>query len=72
MKIEDAVKHGERLVGTLKREDAIAVHVLVELAKKVAKIRRPIRDLADALAPDGKLTQVPMFEDNKDRSDGNR
>lgn len=70
MKISDAIKHAEALVPSLKREEAVAVYVLVELAKKVIRVRRPMRDLADALAPQADLNQVAMFEEKSDESEG--
>ena len=62
MRIEEAVKISESLIERdLKQSDAVAVWVLVQLAKKVLRFRRPLRDLADAMAPEAKLNQVSMF-----------
>lgn len=67
MRIEEAIKISEALVERdLKKSDAIAVWVLVQLAKKVMRARRPIRDLADAIAPEAKLNQVSMFPEESD------
>lgn len=71
MRIEEAIKIADSLVkNDLKRSDAVAVWVLVQLAKKVVRLRRPMRDLADALAPEAKLNQVSMFEEPADEQEG--
>jgi len=57
--LDDAVKHaaGMQLTG----RDAIAVHVLVEAGKRVLKVKRPIRELAEAVSPEGHLNQVDLL-----------
>jgi hypothetical protein len=64
VKIEDALRTAEALVPTLKGKDAVAVHVLVQLGKKVWRLRKPVRQLADAVAPDAApLSQESLFDE---------
>lgn len=70
MRIEEAIKVADALVkNDLKKSDAVAVWVLVQLARKVIKLRSPVRDLADALAPGAKLNQVSMFDEPADEQE---
>jgi len=64
VKVEHAIKVAAELVPSLKGRDAVAVHVLVQLAKRVRRARRPLRQLADAIAPEASgLNQEPLFGD---------
>lgn len=64
MKISHAIKTAQALVPKLKAEEAVAVHVLVQLAKRVQRLQKPIRRLADTFAPDAvPLNQEPLFAD---------
>lgn len=48
MTLDDAVKHASKM--QLTGHDAIALHVLVEASKRILKMKRPIRELAEALS----------------------
>lgn len=61
MKAEDAVRRATTVASSLKGEDAVAVHVLVELARRVIRTRQAIRDLAEAVAPETHLNQQDLF-----------
>jgi len=64
VKIEHAIKAATDLVPKLTGKEAVAVHVLVQLAKRVRRARKPIRQLADAIAPDAPpLSQESLFAD---------
>jgi len=68
VRIDHAIKQAQKLVPALKGRDDVAVHVLVQLAKKVMRTRKPIRQLADAIAPEAPpLSQEPLFADPEDR-----
>ena len=60
MRLEDAVKEGAQLAKGLSGRDAVVVHVLVQLAKRVIRSRRSIRALADALDPETALNQQSL------------
>jgi hypothetical protein len=51
VRLDHAIKHAEKLVDQLKGEDAVALHVLVQMCKRVRRCQKPIRQLAEALAP---------------------
>ena len=67
MKLDDAVEEGTQLVARLKGRDAIVVYSLVELGRAVLKSRRPIRALADILAPEAHLNQEPLFAETEEK-----
>jgi len=61
--LDDAIKHAvSKVAPQLKGRDAAAVHALIEMAKKVRGVQKPIRQLADAVAPHAPLNQIEMFE----------
>jgi hypothetical protein len=65
VKLGDAIKQAESLVPKLKGNDAVAVHVLAELARRVSRLQRPIRQLADGLSPKlAGLTQETLFRED--------
>lgn len=68
MRILDAVRIGEKLVdsGDLDPEDKIAVHCLVQLAKKVHRLQKPLRQLERAICPKEKeeLNQLSLISDD--------
>ncbi len=67
MRVEHAIKVATELVPKLKAEDAVAVHVLVQLAKRVRRAAKPIRQLADAIAPEAPpLNQESLFGDESE------
>lgn len=59
MTLDDAVKHAAKM--QLTGLDAVALHVLVEASKRILKMKRPIRDLAEAVSPDANLNQAPLL-----------
>ena len=71
MKIDHAIKHAQTMIPELKGKDAVAVHVLVELAKRARRLQKPIRQLADAFAPKeaAELNQIPLFKEPEERSE---
>lgn len=66
MRIDDAIKHAQKnVLPKLKTEDAVALHVLIELAKRVRRFQRPIRQLADVFSPAApELNQVQLFDES--------
>jgi hypothetical protein len=68
VRLDHAIKHAEKLVKELKAEDAVAVHVLVQMCKRVRRSQKPIRQLADALAPKeaAHLNQESLFPEADD------
>lgn len=66
MRIDDAIKHAQKnVLPKLKAEDAVALHVLIELAKRVRRWQKPLRQLADAFSPkEPELNQVSLFDDS--------
>jgi len=65
MLLGDAVKRAEKLLPTLSGRDAAAIHALIEMAKRVQRFQKPLRDLHRALLPD-ELTQTSLFSNNGD------
>lgn len=65
MKLTDAIRTAEKMVAEAKGEQAVALTVLVKLAKKVVRLQYPIRDLARALAPEARLDQQDLFKDDE-------
>jgi hypothetical protein len=64
VRLDHAIKHAQTMIPELKGKDAVAVHVLVELAKRARRAQKPIRQLADALSPkEPELNQVSLFTD---------
>lgn len=65
MNIRDAVRQSQKLVdsGELEAVDAVAVHCLIELAKKVVRVQRPLRQLERAVCPREDLNQVSIFDE---------
>jgi hypothetical protein len=64
VKLDAAIKHAQEMLPNLKGEDAVAVHVLVEMGKRAKRLQRPIRQLADAFAPRApELNQTELFSD---------
>lgn len=63
MNLDDAIRQGQLLVTQLKGRDAVAVHSLLELAKKVRSARGAVRQLADAIAPESGLNQTRLFDE---------
>jgi len=59
MTLDDAVRHAAKM--QLTGQDAIAVHVLAEASKRILKMKRPIRDLAEAISPAANLNQVDLL-----------
>lgn len=68
MNLRDAVRHAQKLVDDekLTGKDAIAVHCLVQLSKKVLRVQKPLRQLERALCPKEELNQVSMFPEEDD------
>jgi len=67
VKLEHAIEHAQAMVPGLKGKDAVAVHVLVEIAKRAKRLRKPVRQLADALSPrESELNQESLFPDEDD------
>jgi hypothetical protein len=64
--LDDAVKHAARM--ELSGLDKVAVHVLAEAGKRILKMKRPIRELAEAISPDANLNQVGLL--GGDKGDG--
>ena len=67
MRLQHAIRHVQRMVdqGTLTGVDAIAVHCLVQLAKKVLRVQVPIRQLERAICPKEELNQTSLFEESE-------
>jgi len=65
MTLDDAVKHAAKM--QLTGHDAIAVHVLVEASKRILKMKRPIRELAEAVSPEANLNQVTLLGGSEER-----
>jgi hypothetical protein len=61
VKLERAIEVAK--AADLKGEEKIAVHVLVQLAKRVVATRRAIRALATAVDPETDLNQDALFEE---------
>lgn len=64
MKLKDAIQRGRALVKRrdLGPEDTVAVHVLVEMAQRVQRARKPLLALHKALNPgEADLNQVDLF-----------
>lgn len=61
MNLDDAIKHGKDLASRLKGRDAAAVYALVEMAKKVRRVQKPLRQLEKALCPKEHLNQQSML-----------
>jgi hypothetical protein len=59
MTLDDAVKHAAKM--ELSGLDKVAVHVLVEASRRILKMKRPIRELAEAVSPDANLNQVGLL-----------
>jgi hypothetical protein len=68
MLLKDAIRRAEALVADLPPADAVAIHALIETARRVHRLQKPLRDLHRALLPD-ELTQVGLFPNHGD-SDG--
>lgn len=67
MKLRDAIKRAEKLESELKAEDAVAVHVLVELCKRLERFRQPLRDLTAAFVPtEADMNQTSLFDKKED------
>lgn len=51
--LDDAIRHGEKLLKTkmLRGADAAAVTVLVEMAKRVRRLQEPLRQVERGLCP---------------------
>lgn len=62
MNLDDAIKHGRELMPRLKGRDAAAVYALVEMAKKVRRVQKPLRQLEKALCPQEHLTQQSLLQ----------
>jgi len=52
MRVDYAIKVATGVIPKLKGEESVAVHVLVELAQRVQRARRPLRQLANAFDPE--------------------
>lgn len=66
MRLDHAIKRAKKLVddGTLKGADAVAVHVLVEMCRRVHRLQKPIKSLSRALSPEeAPLNQQPLFRE---------
>jgi hypothetical protein len=64
VRVEHAIKTATELVPKLTGKEAVEVHVLVQLAKRVRRAAKPIRQLADAIAPEASpLNQESLFDD---------
>ena len=59
MRIEDAIKHSCSVADNLSGKDKVAVLCLIEIARRVAKARKPLKDLMESLGVD--LNQESMF-----------
>lgn len=69
MNLDDAIKHGKDLASRLKGRDAAAVYALVEMARKVRRVQKPLRQLEKALCPKEHLNQQSMlFSEGEPRS----
>lgn len=68
MRLDHAIKHAEELASGLRGEDAVAVHVLVQMCKRVRRSQGPIRQLAEALASrdEPHLNQESLFDEPDD------
>ena len=62
MNLDDTIKHADALVLRLKGRDAAAVYSLIELAKKVRRVQKPLRQLEKALCPQGNLNQESLLD----------
>ncbi len=65
MRLKDAVDHAEKLAARTSGTDAIAIHVLIEAARRMLRAKRAVRELAEAVgaredAVD--LNQTSLFE----------
>lgn len=65
MKLDHAIKHAQEMIPELTGKDAVAVHVLVEIAKRARRLQKPIRQMADAFAPkEADLNQESLFPED--------
>lgn len=64
MTLAQAIRIAEKMAEKHRGEEAVALTVLVRLAKKVMRLAQPVRSLADALAPHARLDQEPLFKDD--------
>lgn len=62
MELKDAIATASK-IKSLKGRDAVALHVLLELARRVHRSKRAIRSLANALDPQTALNQESLFRD---------
>lgn len=64
MKLNDAIRHAEKVVKGMKGHDAAAIHALIDVGKRVRRFQRPIRQLADTFAPRAaELNQISLFDE---------
>jgi hypothetical protein len=66
MKLRHAIRHVESMIAEegVHGTDLVAIHVLVELAKKVERVQKPLRQLERALCPTEDLSQGLLFDDS--------
>jgi len=65
MNLKDASDHAERMAVRTTGKDAVALHVLVEAARRLLRAKRAVRDLADAVGAReavADLNQTSLFE----------
>jgi hypothetical protein len=61
VKLDHAIRRAAQATTSLSGEDRVAVTVLVELGKRVAAVRKAIRQLATAVDPETDLNQSELF-----------
>lgn len=63
MRIEDAIKQARSAADKLSATDKVAVLCLVEVARRVVRTRKPLKDLSASL--DEELNQESLFGEPK-------
>lgn len=66
MNLRDAIRTAEKLIdkGELETSEAVAVHCLVKMSKKVLRLQKPIRQLERAICPKEELNQETLFPED--------
>jgi hypothetical protein len=68
VKLKHAARRVARLIDDqslgLAPEDRVALHVLVELSKRVERVQKPLRQLHRALCPEEDMNQTQLFSED--------
>lgn len=65
MRLKDAIEQAKALAGSstagLSPRDRVALHVLIQMAKRVERLQKPLRQLHRALCPEEEMNQTELF-----------